>query len=232
MLTKQRIEALLKLNTQNNKDTIALRIMSCSNPIKELYVYELSTIKKEYEEKQVDFDKLLTLCILKFNREVMLYLNSKSNNLKLHDKFIHLNNEMIKNAKIELQNLYSLLRHIIDNSDFSSETINKVLDLEIDNYIAILQLCGIVNISNNIFKSKILSIFLIIKEELNNYIDGRMNFSRLLANLKEYKEYILGQINWIDNYFLYDEDFLIYIIMFDTKKINNIRKKKQHIKIN
>jgi len=81
-------------------------------------------------------------------------------------------------------------------------------------------------------KSKILSIFLIIKEELNNYIDGRMNFSRLLANLKEYKEYILGQINWIDNYFLYDEDFLIYIIMFDTKKINNIRKKKQHIKIN
>ena len=58
MLTKQRIEALLKLNTQNNKDTIALRIMSCSNPIKELYVYELSTIKKEYEEKQVGPKKL------------------------------------------------------------------------------------------------------------------------------------------------------------------------------
>lgn len=232
MLTKERIEALLKINTQNNKDNIALQIMSCSNPIKELYVYELSTIKKEYEEKQVDFDKLLTLCILKFNKELSLYLNNKQNNLKLHDKFIHLDTEIIRTAKIELKKLYFLLQHIISQNDFSSQTINKALNLELDNYIAILQLCGLVNISNNVFKSKLLSIFLNIKEELNNYVDGRMNFSRLLVSLREYENYIFYQINLIDNYFSSDEDFLVYIIMFDTKHISNTQKKELHIKFN
>lgn len=232
MLTKETIEALLENNMQNNKDTIALQIMSCSNPIKELYVYELSTIKKEYEEKKVDFDKLLALCILKFNKELTLYLNNKQNVLKLHDNFIHLNTKIIKNAKLELKNLHLLLKHIINTQDFSSKTINSLLEFKLDNYIALLQLCGLVNISDNIFKSKILSIFLNIKEEFNNYNDGRMNFSRLIVNLIEYENYISSQINLIDNYFLYDEDFLVYIIMFDTKQISNTRKKKLHIKFN
>ena len=74
MLTKEKIEALLKIDTQNKTDTRAIRIMSCDNPIKDLFVYDLNSIREEFNENPSGFESQLALCIYKYDKELNLYL--------------------------------------------------------------------------------------------------------------------------------------------------------------
>ena len=75
MLAKESIEALLKIDTQNPNDNRLLRIMSCNNPIKDLYVYHLGDIKEEFNQDVRSFEGQIALCIYKFDMDIYNYLN-------------------------------------------------------------------------------------------------------------------------------------------------------------
>lgn len=217
MLTKERIEALLKINTKNKQDCRAIRIMSCDNPIKELFIYELGNIKNEFNEYPTEFEKQLALCIYKFDKELNLYLNKKPNNINIKNSALILNSELIKRAISELNELHYLLSNVVENNVFNSDILYDILNFKPNNYIAILQICGLVDISNDIFRSKILSRILNIKEQIVNYKNGRMKKEKLIYEFEFQLQYISSQLYTIENTNMYEEDFLIYVIMFDIR---------------
>lgn len=221
MLTKESIEALLKINTKTKNSTRALRIMSCDNPIKELFIFSLRDIKNEYKQDPKGFDEQLALCIYKFNQELNLYLNDKENFVNIKDSTVVLNKQVIQKALQELIELRDMVSDVVQKNAVTSENVYALLHFKPENYIAILQICGLVDISNNVFRSKMLSRILNIKDQLYNYKSGRMPLCTLLDKFNLHLDYISSQIELIQNNKLYDEDFLVYTILFDIQRYTN-----------
>lgn len=218
MLTKQRINSLLEVNTNNKENSKILRIMSCDNPVKDLYLYELKNIKREFDEKPQKIDDQISLCIFKFYMELKLYLEGKPSSLTLKNLNITLDSHLIDNAIEEIYKLYYLIDVVLNRKDFYDNTFNKLLSFQMDNYISILQLFGLINISNNIYNSKMLSILLTLKEIVKNYKHGKITKKVFTNELTLCFNYLSTQLDILKHNFLYKEDFLIYIIIFDIRK--------------
>ena len=96
--------------------------------------------------------------------------------------------------------------------------------MKVDNFIAVLQICGLVDLSNNQFRSKILSRIQNIKEQVSNYCDERMPQEKLEEEFVSHLDYFTQQKQMIDQ--MQGEDFLVYVIMFDTRRYKHNRKIK------
>lgn len=226
MLTKEKIEALLKIDTQNKTDTRAIRIMSCDNPIKDLFVYDLNSIREEFNENPKGFESQLALCIYKYDKELNLYLNGQIESVNVKAPTITLKKQMIQNSIKEFCNFYALLKKVADDSDYSYQTLYDIIHFRLDNYTSILQLCGLINISDNEFRSKFLSRVINVKIQTENFKDGKMSPIIFANEYAEHIDYIGSQLKLINDYELYDEDFLIYVIMFDIRHYKRNRKNK------
>lgn len=219
MLTKERINSLLEINKNKKENKKILRIMSCDNPIKDLYLYELKNIKNAFDENANEIEEKISLCTYKFYTELRLYLNNKPNSLTMKNLNITLNIQLIENATEELYKLYYLINQVLDSKDLYHSTFDEILDFQMDNYISLLLLCGLINISNNTYNSKILSILLRLKRKLNDYRYGKIRKSVLINELTLHLNYLSVQLDIIKHNILYKEDFLIYILLFDIREI-------------
>ena len=226
MLTKEKIKALLKIDTQNKNDTRTIRIMSCDNPVKDNFVYYLNSIRKEFGEEPKGFEEQLVLCIYKYDKDLNLFLNGKINSINVKASTINLTKDLIQNAIKELNDFCLLLGKIAYKDDFSSQTLYDIIHFKLNNYIAILQLCGLLDISDDIYRSKTLARILNAKNQAENYKDGKMNSSLLVVEYIEHIAYFKSQFKIINEYKLYEEDFLIYVIMFDIRHYKHNRKNR------
>lgn len=226
MLTKEKIKALLKIDTQNKKDTRTIRIMSCDTPVKDNFVYYLNDIRKEFGETPKGFEDQLTLCIYKYKKDLNLFLNGKISSINVKAPTISLTKKLIENAIKELNSFYQLLENVAYENDFSSQTIYDVIHFKLNSYIAILQLCGLLDISDDIYRSKTLARILNAKNQAENYKEGKMNSSLLVSEYIEHIAYFKSQFKIIEEYKLYEEDFLIYVIMFDIRHYKHNRKNR------
>lgn len=223
MLSYERIFELLQIDTQHD-DSRALRIMSCENPIKDLYVYELAQIKRKYNVSTNDFISTLATCIKAYNEEVATYLQNPNFSIHSENSAIHLSNELIQNAIAELFSVITLLKAIVLYDDYSYPLLRELQHVKIDNYIAILQICGLVDMNNNQFRSKNLSRIQNIKEQVSNYCDQKMPQEKLAEEFNSHLDYFTEQAELIET--MQGEDFLIYVIMFDTRRYKYNRKIK------
>lgn len=218
MLKKENIEALLKIDTENNLDNRYLRILSCDNPIKELYVFHLNDVKREYKNMSKEFENKLLFCIYKFNLDLHSYLNGTKAKINTVNCAFKLDNYIVQKAMFEIFEFYSLLESTFNKNRFHEEILDELYSYKISNYIAILQFLNLVDINNDICNSKILSRFHNIKEEIDNYYDDKMNQLILINEFNEHLKYFSKQIEFIKQYKLLEaEDFLIYILLFDIK---------------
>ncbi len=226
MLTMDKIEALLKINTQNEKDNRALRIMSCDNPIKDLFVYELKHIRQELKLNPLSFEEQLAMCIYKYNLDMNEFLNGNIDNVNVKDSTIHLNKELINNAINEVYSFLNLLIDIVKDSNYSSKTIHDIIHFKFESYTAILQICGLINISDNVFRSKLIARVLNVKEQTLSFKEDRMSKSSLYHEFRQHIDFFANQISLIEKNKLTDEDFIIYVIMFDIKHYKHSIKNK------
>lgn len=221
MLTEETIEALLKIKTHHASNTRSLRIMSCDNPIKELFVYDLKEIREEFNENPEGFEKQLALCIYKFDRELNLYLNNMPNHTNIKATATQLSLAIIQNAINEITALRDLIvKSIMEPSNMDLVNYNPV------NYIALLQMCGLVDISNNVYRSKLLSRIINMKQQVRNYNDDKMRRATFAEEFRSHLEYVSYQLDIINTNKMYNEDFLVYIIMFDIRHYKKNRRNK------
>lgn len=230
MLTNEKIEALLKIDTQNPNDTRLLRIMSCDTPIKDIFVYDLSKIKKEFGINPQKFDSQLALCIYKYDLELKDYLEGNTDYINVKSSVIKLTKELISNSIEEIYGFYNLVQKVANQKDLSYDTLYKIVHFNFESYTQILQLCGLVNISDNIFRSKLLARILNAKEQVKNYKEDRMPYTTLEEEFVKHADYLLLQIKLIEENNLIQEDFLIYVIVFDIRHFKHNRKNRILIK--
>ncbi len=226
MLTNEKIEALLKIDTQNPSDTRLLRIMSCDTPVKDIFVYDLSKIKKEFGVNPQKFDTQLALCIYKYDLELKNYLEGNSDYINVKSSVIKLTKELISNSIKEIHDFYDLIQKVAVQEDLSYDTLYKILHFSFESYIQLLQLCGLINISDNIFRSKLLARVLNAKEQVKNYKEDRMPYTTLEEEFIKHAEYLSSQFRLIEENNLTQEDFLIYIILFDIRHYKHNRKNR------
>lgn len=226
MLTNEKIEALLKIDTQNPSDTRLLRIMSCDTPVKDIFVYDLSKIKKEFGVDPQKFDTQLALCIYKYDLELKNYLEGNSDYINVKSSVIKLTKELISNSIKEIYDFYDLIQKVAVQEDLSYDTLYKILHFSFESYIQLLQLCGLINISDNIFRSKLLARVLNAKEQVKNYKEDRMPYTTLEEEFIKHAEYLSSQFRLIEENNLTQEDFLIYIILFDIRHYKHNRKNR------
>lgn len=226
MLTNEKIEALLKIDTQNPSDTRLLRIMSCDTPVKDIFVYDLSKIKKEFGVNPQKFDTQLALCIYKYDLELKNYLEGNSDYINVKSSVIKLTKELISNSIKEIHDFYDLIQKVAVQEDLSYDTLYKILHFSFESYIQLLQLCGLINISDNIFRSKLLARVLNAKEQVKNYKEDRMPYTTLEEEFIKHAEYLSSQLRLIEENNLTQEDFLIYIILFDIRHYKHNRKNR------
>lgn len=226
MLTNEKIEALLKIDTQNPSDTRLLRIMSCDTPVKDIFVYDLSKIKKEFGVDPQKFDTQLALCIYKYDLELKNYLEGNSDYINVKSSVIKLTKELISNSIKEIHDFYDLIQKVAVQEDLSYDTLYKILHFSFESYIQLLQLCGLINISDNIFRSKLLARVLNAKEQVKNYKEDRMPYTTLEEEFIKHAEYLSSQFRLIEENNLTQEDFLIYIILFDIRHYKHNRKNR------
>lgn len=226
MLTNEKIEALLKIDTQNPSDTRLLRIMSCDTPVKDIFVYDLSKIKKEFGVNPQKFDTQLALCIYKYDLELKNYLEGNSDYINVKSSVIKLTKELISNSIKEIYDFYDLIQKVAIQEDLSYDTLYKILHFSFESYIQLLQLCGLINISDNIFRSKLLARVLNAKEQVKNYKEDRMPYTTLEEEFIKHAEYLSSQFRLIEENNLTQEDFLIYIILFDIRHYKHNRKNR------
>lgn len=227
MLKKENIDTLLKINTENN-DNRYLRIMSCDNPIKQLYVFYLNDIKREFKnELDNKFDSQILMCTYKFYSTLYEYLNDNTKSINVTNCCFKIDNNIIQNAMTEIFNFHTLLAAIFSKGTFHEEIANELFSYKISNYIVILQFLNLVDINNCTNSSKILSRFYNIKEQLNNYYDDKMDRLILIKEINEHTKYFSKQIAFIREYnLLKAEDFLLYILLFDIKHNKNTKVKE------
>lgn len=223
MLSYERIFELLQIDTQHD-DSRALRIMSCENPIKDLYVYELAQIKRKYDISTSDFVYTLATCIKEYNEEVALHLKDQTKPVHSENKTINLTEELIDGAIADIYNIYTVLNAIVLCNDYSFPLLRELQHIKVDNFIAILQVCGLVDLNNNQFRSKLLSRIQNIKEQVSNYCDEKMPQEKLVEEFTSHLDYFTQQKQMIDQ--MQGEDFLVYVIMFDTRRYKHNRKIK------
>lgn len=230
MLTNEKIEALLKIDTQNPNDTRLLRIMSCDTPIKDIFVYDLSKIKKEFGVNPQKFDSQLALCIYKYDSELKDYLEGNTDYINVKSSVIKLTKELISNSIEEIYGFYDLVQNVANQKDLSYDTLYKIVHFNFESYTQILQLCGLVNISDNIFRSKLLARILNAKEQVKNYKEDRMPYTTLEEEFIKHADYLSSQVKLIEENNLTQEDFLIYVIVFDIRHFKHNRKNRILIK--
>lgn len=230
MLTKEKIEALLKIDTQNLNDTRLMRIMSCDTPVKDLFVYDLGKIKKELGVNPQKFDEQLVLCIYKYDLELNNYLEGNTDYINVKSSAIKLDKDLLSNSLREIYDFYDLVLKVAHEKDLSYDTLYKIAHFSFDSYTQVLQLCGLINISENIFRSKLLARILNAKEQVKNYKEDRMPYTTLEEEFIKHAIYLSSQINLIKENNLFDEDFIIYIIMFDIRHYKHNRKNRILIK--
>lgn len=230
MLTNEKIEALLKIDTQNPNDTRLLRIMSCDTPIKDIFVYDLSKIKKEFGVNPQKFDSQLALCIYKYDLELKDYLEGNTDYINVKSSVIKLTKELISNSIEEIYGFYDLVQNVANQKDLSYDTLYKIVHFNFESYTQILQLCGLVNISDNIFRSKLLARILNAKEQVKNYKEDRMPYTTLEEEFIKHADYLSSQVKLIEENNLTQEDFLIYVIVFDIRHFKHNRKNRILIK--
>jgi hypothetical protein len=81
-----------------------------------------------------------------------------------------------------------------------------------------------------VYRSKLLSRLLNIKEQVSNFKDGRMMQFALACEFSEHLKYLSSQINLVKENNMYGEDFLVYVIMFDIRHYKHNRKNKMLVK--
>ncbi len=224
MLTKEIIKALLEIDTENTSDNRILRILSCDTPIKDVFLYHYCEVKKEFNQDPKNLDDRLILCILKFNTDLYRFLIGEKSEIYTKNCAIKLDKDIIQNALNELYKLYYLLKKVAIYNDYSLNTLTELENLKISNYIAILQICGIVNIDENIYRSKLLSRFFNIKEQVKNYLDEKMIKTILSKEFSSHFKYISRQVQLLEKYNIANEDFIIFTIIFDIRHYKNSRR--------
>ena len=230
MLKEETIQALLKVDTKNPNDNRMLRIMSCSNPIKDLYVYHLSEVRESLNKYPNKFEDMLVLCIYKFDCDVYDYLEGNRPDIYTKTCAVKLDKELIKGAVNELYMLFSLIAEAISSGVIDHKTVCDIAEYKMPNYIAILQLCGLIDINDDVYRSKILSRFHNIKDEIISYRDMRMDKDKLLEEFRHHLEFFSEQLDYIKKYNMYGEDFLVYTIMFDIRHYKHNRNQNKVLK--
>lgn len=226
MLTRDKIEALLEINTNNKKDSRYLRIMSCDNPIKELYIYHLPKIKDEFNENPTGFDEQIVLCIFKFISDIHSYLDGKDVKINFKSCAVELSRPLLTNALKELFDLYHLINDVYEKDDYTFNELYQISTFRFPNYIAVLQLCGIIDINEDVYRSKLLARLLNIKDQVRNYRENRMTLDILKTEFSSHVDFLAEHVDRIREYDISEEDLPAYLIMFDVRHYKHNRKDK------
>ncbi len=215
MINEKIIEELFNIPTNNVTDNRYLRIMLCDNPIKYIYVFYLKSIKNYFNLKETCFEKNIIYCTYKY--DIDLNYKLKNNSIVENDTSIKISTNIINNAIHEIKEINFLL-----NQEYiTNELIEKILKCNLRNYIKILKFCSIIDTNKNICHSKILSRISNLKKQLISYLNKNLSIELLAKEFGIQKYYINNYLNTMQKYNLYNEDFIIYTILFDIKHTKN-----------
>ncbi|MDO4282428.1 MAG: hypothetical protein Q4D02_02225 [Clostridia bacterium] len=224
MLTAEKIEGLLKVQI-NCEEGRLLRLMSCDNSIKSIFVYHSfdSSIPCR-------FDLRVKTAISIFNDMVNYILQNEGNVDKSKIAEIDMNSilptkEIIANAMIEIQNWYILLKEILEKCSLS-ELYERATKLSMMNYIILANFCGITDFCKNINNSRMLRRFSNFQNQTNQLSRGSIPLGAYLNEVQNHKEYIESMYKIYAEFELEEEDFLQFMLLFDIRKNKNILHKK------
>lgn len=226
MLKNEDIQAILKVKTATPNVSRAQKIMYCDNTVKELFIYNISDVIKEVGIKPQSFDEQIEICLIVFNKRMHSYFNNEDVNLKFFNPIIKLNLNILRDAELELRTLSRMLKDSNDGQMINYEMIKEIRAYNISNYIAILEVLGIVDVNNCVYCSKILARLLNIKEQIDHFMVKKMDITLLISELKSHNEFFYEQVAYIDKFKLYGQDFILYPILFDMRKNKENKKTK------
>lgn len=217
MLTAEKLEVLLSEPTKTG-DTRLMRLMSCDNYIKYIFVY--------YKLNLTTFEARTKASILKFSSIVSnILLNegriTKDTIFGITSSTLLPTNEIITNAILELKNWYDTLSYINSEKFDTLELEYKVNSLSLQNYIFLTNFCGITSLEKGTNNSKIVKRFMNFEEQTSNFLNG---FFLTHSYFKE----VLEHIKYLDDFYLLyqkyeisNEEFLCFILLFDIRKNKN-----------
>ena len=215
MISIEIIKELLNIKTNNTSNDRFLKIMRCNNPIKINYIFHLKEIKKYFNLSDTDFEENIIYSVYKYN--VDLNYSLKNNNL-IKENDIELNLTTIKLAIDEIVKFYNILN--LNNIPYK---INAILNYKLEYYIYVLKFCNILNIYENTNYSKIYHRIFNLKSNCNSYLKNKISINKLKNEFEIQYSFFYNYLYILNNYNLYNEDFIIYTILFDIKS------NKQHI---
>ena len=124
-----------------------------------------------------------------------------------------MNINTIKLAIKEILDFYTL----ISSNNITPKIINEILSYNLKYYIYILKFCNIIDTSENINYSKIYHRILNLKNNCISYLKNRVSINRLKDEFKIQYTFFKNYLYILNKYNLYNEDFIIYTILFDIK---------------
>jgi len=227
MLSIEKINGLLNIPI-NCEDGRLMRLLSCDNSIKTLFVFHSSSLPacKGLEER-------LKFCILRFT-EIVIYLLNSNGNVK-REKLLGITSnmailptkEIIKNAMREIKDWYSFLEYIPNENDFY-KLYTSASSLSMINYTVLANFCGITDFCKNVNNSKTLRRFTNFQEQTLQVYKKNMTFEMYLSEVKNHKKYIEDLYQIYTEFELTEYDFLTFILLFDIRKNRNMLTKKGH----
>lgn len=224
MLTTEKLEGLLNVPMKCEEGRL-LRLMSCDNSIKSLFLY--------YQFDGLvycKFDERVKASIYKFDEMINYILENegkvdKKRILEIDTNAILPTKQIISNAILEIQNWYNALENIL-NCSKRIMLYSLVNNLSMINYIILANFCGIADFCKSINNSRILRRFINFQSQTKQLSKGCISFETYLSEVANHKVYIENMYNIYTGFELTEEDFLTFMLLFDIRKNRNMIPKR------
>lgn len=225
MLTAERLEGLLKVPMKCEEGRM-LRLMSCDNSIKNLFLYYQFDSSFIY----CNFDERVKACIYKFDEMINYILENegkvdRGKIAEIDANSILPTKQIISNAILEIKNWHDALESILNGSN-RIMLYNVVNNLSMMNYIVLANFCGIADFCKNINNSRILRRFVNFQSQTEQLSRGCISFETYLSEVANHKAYIESMYNIYTDFDLAEENFLTFMLLFDIRKNRNMIQKK------
>lgn len=217
MLTNDQVKQILTLLSSQKDDKI-IRLMSCDNPIKNMFVnnlLDLSSKPFDFLERIEDYlvyFSSMTDYILKNERSI-----DRSKLLGISNQVLLPTRQIVEQALLEIKAFHNCLIYLQSEQYFLHSYYHEIRKLTFFHYSILTTFCGMTDLSKDINYSKLLGRFLNFQKQCEKVYHKNMLPQNYLVEINYHRRYLEEQILLFQSLGLKKDDIFIFMLLFDIK---------------
>ena len=216
MLTNDQAKQLLTLLSSQTDDKV-IRLMSCDNPIKNMFVNNLLDLSS----KPFDFLDRIEDYLIYFSSMTDYILKNKGNIdrsqlLGISNQVLLPTRQIVEQALLEIRAFHNCLIYL-QSERYFSQYYHEIRKLSFFHYSILTTFCGMTDLSKNVNHSKLLSHFMNFQKQCEKVYHKNMLLQNYLVEINYHRKYLDDQIALFQSLGLKKDDIFIFMLLFDIK---------------